>query len=160
MTRKIFGIELGRFASRTALAVAYAFVTLLVYYEIPNLLLKNFGGQAASGLPLENDALFFSYAILITLLSGLQIIFEGHFVGDAASVSNGIAQIVYIYVVASGGLYSDYIASAGIALTIDFRTILYLMMIPSALSIISTIVSASSRVSIQRSKMLDEITLA
>jgi len=140
------------------MAVFYGFVTVVVFYEIPNLLLKNVGGNL-SGLPIENESLFLSYAILITVLSGLQIVFQGKFIGDAAAVSNGVAQIFYIYIFTNGGIIREFVSSAGITLALDFKTVLYLMMIPSALSIVSAVVTASSRSSVQRSEMIDEIVL-
>ena len=154
MTRKIFGINTGVFFSRTGYAAGYGLLTIIVFYELPNLLLKNINGSVAN-LPLENGTLFISYAILITVLSCLQIIFQDHFVGDAAAISNGIAQIFYIYIFANGGLITEHVSSSGITLSLDFRTVIYLMMIPSALSIISAVVSASSRSSINRSEMIE-----
>jgi hypothetical protein len=159
LTRQIFGLSLKVIASRTAMAVFYGFVTLVVFYEIPNLFLKNVGGNLG-GLPVENESLFLSYAILITILSGVQIIFQGKFIGDAAAVANGVAQIFYIYIFTNGGIIKEFISSSGITLALDFRTVLYLMMIPSSLSIVSAIVAASSRSSVQRSEIVYEVILA
>ncbi len=154
MTRKIFGIDLGVFFSRTGYAVGYGLLTIVVFYELPDLLLKNINGSVAN-LPLDNGTLFISYAILITILSCVQIIFQDHFVGDVAAISNGIAQIFYIYIFANGGLITENLSSSGITLSLDFRTVIYLMLIPSSLSIISAVVSASSRSSIARSEMVE-----
>ena len=161
MVRKVFGIPLSSFVSRTLLAVLYGGVTLLVFYEIPDLFLnKAIPASYTSSLPLafgSTDLLY--YAGVITVLSGLQIIFEGGFLGDAAAVSNGISQVFYIYIVANGGYFQDYIQSAGISVSLDFRAILYLMMIPSALTIVSTILAASTRTSTRRSDLLYDIEL-
>ena len=140
------------------MAVIYGAITLVVFYEIPNLLLKNVGGNL-SGLPMDNQSLFLSYAILITVLSALQVIFRGKFLGDAAAVGNGVAQIFYIYIFTNGGIIQEFVPSAGVGLVLDFKTILYLMMIPSALSIVSTIVTASTRSSVEKSHMFEEILL-
>ena len=140
------------------MAVLYSAISLVVFYEIPNLLLKNVGGNLA-GLPVENESLFLSYAILITVLSAVQVIFQGKFLGDAAAVGNGVAQIFYIYIFTNGGVIQEFVSSAGVGLVLDFKTILYLMMIPSALSIVSAIVTASSRSSVERSQMIEEIVL-
>jgi hypothetical protein len=158
---KIFGFDLRQILSRTAFAVMYGILTVLVFYELPNLLLKNLpAGSNLGNLPFENEAFFLSYAILITVLSGLQIVFQGHYIGDAAAVSSGVAQIIYIYTIANGGLLTDYIGSIGLTLSINFQTILYLMMIPSGLSIVASIVSCCSRVSVKRSDLLiDEVTI-
>jgi hypothetical protein len=157
---KVLGFDLRILVSRTTFAVFYGFATLLVFYEIPNLLLKNVATGSVGNLPIENEGYFLTYAILITVLSGLQIIFKGHFLGDAASVSNGVAQIFYIYSFANGGFFTEYLSSVGVTVSINFQTILYLMMIPSALTIISTVISTSARISMRRSELvLDEVTL-
>jgi hypothetical protein len=145
---------MGVFFSRTGYAAAYGFLTILIFYELPDLLLKNINSSVANQ-PLDNGTLFVSYAILITLLSSTQIIFQDHFVGDVAAVSNGIAQIFYIYIFADGGLITEHLASSGITLSLDFRTIIYLMLIPSALSIISAVISASVRSSVARTEILE-----
>ncbi len=154
MARNLFGISIDLIFSRTAYAVVYGILTIVIFYELPDLLLKNFNGSLA-GLPLDNGTLFISYAILITILSSIQIIFQDHFIGDVASVSNGVAQIFYIYIFANGGLITEYVSSTGVTLSLDFRTIIYLMMIPSALSIISAVISASSRSSVTSSETIE-----
>jgi len=154
MARNLFGISIDVIFPRTAYAVVYGILTIVIFYELPDLLLKNFNGSLAN-LPLDNGTLFISYAILITILSSVQIIFQDHFIGDVAAVSNGVAQIFYIYIFANGGLITEYVSSAGVTLSLDFRTIIYLMMIPSALSIISAVISASSRSSVTSSENIE-----
>jgi len=152
LTRKIFGIELNLFFSRAAYAAFYGLATILIFYELPNLLLKNYGADL-SNLPLDNGTLFISYAILITILSSVQIIFQDHYVGDAAAISNGIAQIFYIYIFTNGGLITEQVS--GITVLLDIRTIIYLMMLPSALSIISSVISTSSRSSVTSTQVVE-----
>jgi len=152
MARKIFGIDLNVFFSRTAYAAFYGLLTIVIFYELPTLLLKNYT-TSLSNLPLDNGPLFISYAVLITILSSLQIIFQDHYFGDVAAVSNGIAQIFYIFIFTNGGLITEQVS--GITVSLDFRTIIYLMMLPSALSIISSVVSASSRSSVASSQLLE-----
>jgi len=149
---KIFGINLDVFMSRAAYAAFYGILTILLLYELPNILLKNYSSKLVN-LPLDNGPLFVSYAILITLLSCVQIIFRDHYIGDAAAISNGIAQIFYIYIFTNGGLITENLS--GVTVALDFRTIIYLMMLPSALAIISSIISASSRSSVTSSQMLE-----
>lgn len=152
MERKVFGVNLEVFLSRTTYAVLYGFLTIVIFYEVPNYFLKSYT-KALPNLPFDNSSLFISYAILITILSSLQMIFQDHHIGDAAAISNGIAQIFYIYIFANGGLITEQVS--GMTLSLDFRTIIYLMMLPSALSIISTIISASSRSSIMTTELAD-----
>jgi hypothetical protein len=152
MTRKIFGIELNTLFSRAAYAAFYGILTIFIFYEIPDFLLKNYTASLAN-LPLDNEPLFISYAILITILSSLQIIFQDHYFGDAAAIANGIAQIVYIYIFTNGGIIVEQLS--GITVSLDFRTIIYLMMLPSALSVISSVISTSSRSSVTPSQLLE-----
>lgn len=152
MERKIFGINLDVFLSRTTYAALYGFLTIIIFYEVPNYFLKSYT-KSLPNLPFDNTPLFVSYAILITILSSIQIIFQDHHAGDAAAVSNGIAQIFYIYIFANGGLITEHVS--GMTLSLDFTTIIYLMMLPSALSIISSIISASSRSSVMASELAE-----
>ncbi len=152
MTTKIFGIDFDVFLSRTTYAAFYGFLTIIIFYALPDLLLKNFGASLSS-LPLDNSSLFISYAILITVLSSVQIVFQDHYVGDAAAISNGIAQIFYIYIFTNGGLIEEQLSE--ITLSLDFRTVIYLMMLPSALSIISSVIAASSRSSVSSSQLVE-----
>jgi len=152
MARKIFGVEQGVFFSRTTYAALYGVLTIVIFYELPGYLLKNYS-SSLSNLPLDNSSLFTGYAILITILSCTQIIFKDHYVGDAAAVGNGLVQIFYIYIFTNGGLITEQVS--GITVSIDFRTIIYLMVLPSALSVISAIISASSRASITPSQQTE-----
>jgi hypothetical protein len=152
LTKKIFGISLDLFLSRTAYAAFYGLLTIIIFYELPNYFLKGYEKSLAN-LPVENESLFISYAILITILSGLQIVFQDHYIGDAAAISNGIAQITYIYIFTNAGLITESIS--GIVVSLDFRTIIYLIMQPSALSIISAVISASSRSSVTSTEIVE-----
>jgi hypothetical protein len=149
---KIFGINANVFFSRAAYAAFYGFLTIIIFYELPDLLLKNYSSSLAN-LPLGNSTLFVSYAVLITILSSVQIIFQDHFIGDVAAISNGIAQIAYIFIFTNGGLITEQLS--GITVTLDFSTIIYLMMLPSALSIVSSVISASSRSSVSSTQMVE-----
>ncbi len=77
--------------------------------------------------------------------------------GDGAGMFAGVAQIYYIYLVTNGGVLT--IATSGIVASVDFRTILYLLMAPSALLVVSSVVSACSRVSMQRVSDFEEVVL-
>jgi hypothetical protein len=148
---KILGIELPTFITRLATAILYGFVALVVFLFLPD---KIFGTVSSLGV---NTSSFVYYAILIVILSGLQGIFRGKFLGDAAAVANGFAQIYYLFIITNGGIMSYYVQQGGINLTIDFRTIMYLLMIPSALGVINAVVHASARVSVQRVETTQEL---
>lgn len=140
----ILGIELPSFISRVATAILYGFLSLTLFLVIPDVLLS--GPAVDLGI---STSVFFYYAILIVILSGMQGVFRGKFLGDAATVANGFVQIYYLFLITSGGILTYFVQQQGINLTIDFRTLLYLFMLPSALSVINAVVHASTRVSIQ-----------
>jgi len=155
LRRKIFGVNLDLFLSRSTYAALYGILTIVIFYELPGYLLRNYS-SSVSNLPLGNSSLFTAYAIMITILSCTQIVFQDHYIGDAAAIANGFAQIFYIYIFTNGGLITEQLS--GISVSIDFRTIIYLMVLPSALSIISSVVSASSRASVATTQ-LSEVEL-
>jgi hypothetical protein len=148
---KILGIGLPEFITRLGTAVLYGFISLVFFLVIPNFLLSG----PASGLGISTT-LFFDYAILIVILSGMQGVFRGKYLGDAATVANGFVQIYYLLLITNGGFFSYFEQQAGITLSIDFHTIVYLFLIPSTLSIINAIVHAASRTSIQPSQTTNE----
>lgn len=152
MSRKLFGIELDVFLSRTTYAALYGILTIIIFYELPDYFIKSYGASL-SNLPLDNSSSFVTYAILITILSSIQIIFQDYYIGDTAAISNGIAQIFYIYIFTNGGLITEQISGAMI--TLDFSTLIYLMMLPSVLLIISSVISASSRSSVASTQVLE-----
>lgn len=153
---KILGIPLPTFISRVATALIYGFISILIWLIIPSTILPKTIEGGIGGL---STSTFIYYAILIAFLSGVQSIFNDKFVGDAAAVANGIAQIYYLYLITNGGILTYVAQQQGIALTLDFRTILYLLMIPSAISAVRAIVHASSRVSTKSFEDAEEILL-
>jgi hypothetical protein len=152
MERTIFGLDLDVFASRTAYAAFYGLLTIIIFYELPDFFLKSYSASLPN-LPFDNTSLFISYAVLIAILSSLQMIFKDHHIGDAAAAANGFAQIFYIFIFTNGGLITEQLS--GVTVSLDFRSIIYLMMLPSALSIISAVISASSRSSVMSSELVE-----
>jgi len=150
---KILGMGIFSFAARVVYAVVSGIITVVIFFYLPNTFFRNFSEVS---VPFSNGD-FFYYAILIAFLGGLQIIFSGHFLGDGAGIFDGAAQIFYIYLVTNGGLLT--IATSGFVASVDFRTILYLLMAPSALLIVSSVISACSRVSTQRVSDFEEAVL-
>ena len=149
---KILGIELPAFITRIATAVLYGFISLIVFLVIPNALLN--GPASAIGV---STSIFFDYAILIVILSGMQGVFRGMYLGDAATIANSFVQIYYLLLITNGGIFSYFVQQEGINLTIDFRTIVYLFMVPPALSVINAVVHASTRMSTQAAETTEEL---
>ncbi len=142
------------FAGRIGYAVFSGAVLLYLFTETPRFIYNGLSQVS----PFIGGS-FFDYAITIAFLSGLQIVFKGRFLGDAAAIGNGIAQITYFYLVTNGGFLTVSLASVGVQIAIDFRTILYLLMLPSALIIVSTVIGAASRSSMQNFEDAEEILL-
>jgi hypothetical protein len=151
---KILGMGIFSFAARVAYAVVSGVITIAIFFFLPDLIFRNFSEVSTA----FSNGDFLYYAILIAFLGGIQIVFRGHFMGDGAGMFAGIAQIYYIYLVTNGGLLT--IATSGVVASVDFRTILYLLMAPSALLIVSSVISACSRVSMQRVSDFEEVVLS
>jgi hypothetical protein len=155
--QKIFGIPLLSFAGRIAYAVVSGAVLLFAYYEIPSFLYKGIGSQLPSYLGGDG---FYYYAVLIAVLSALNIVFKGKWLGDAAGIASAISQMTYLYIVANGGILSFAIGGLGASVAVDFRPLLYLLMLPSALMLISTVVGAIGRSSTSKIGNAEEILLS
>jgi len=151
---KILGMGFFSFAGRVAYAVVSGAITIVIFYYLPDYLFRNYSEGSNS----FSSGDFLYYAILIAFLGGIQIVFRGHFLGDGAGMFSGVAQIYYIYLVTSGGILT--VDTSGIIASIDFRTILYLLMAPSALLVVTSVISACSRISMRRVSDFEEVALA
>jgi hypothetical protein len=150
---KILGMGIFSFAARVVYAVISGLITIVIFFYLPELLFRNFSEVSTA----FSNGDFLYYAVLIALLGGAQIVFRGHFMGDGAGMFAGLAQLYYIYLVTNGGVLT--IATSGIVASVDFRTILFLLMAPSALLVVSSVVSACSRVSTQKVSDFEEVVL-
>jgi hypothetical protein len=83
----------------------------------------------------------------IAIFTGLQIIFRRTWVGDIATLVNGAAQVLYIYLVTNGGHLAYELN--GFNFTIGFGTILYLLILPSILVAASGFVNLVARASVK-----------
>ena len=141
------------FAGRVVYAVVSGAIIILIFFYLPDRIFGNFPEVSSD----FSNGDFLYYAILIAFLAGLQIIFRGHFMGDGAGIFLGIAEIYYIYTVTDGGVLT--IPISGVVASVDFTTILYLLMAPSALLVVSSVISACSRVSMQKVSDFEEVAL-
>jgi hypothetical protein len=138
---EILGLPLRTFLSRLGGAIVTGVISLIVFLYVPQVVysrIPSFGG--ALGIPFTY---FVYYAVFITILSGISTVYRNHFLGDAAAITNGLAQIVYIYLITNGGLLSVAVGSA--TLSVDYSSLLYLLMMPSALGVVSSIIRMISR---------------
>ena len=152
---KIFGIPVLTFSGRLAYAVVSGAILLLLYTIIPQTIYSSLGRIPS----LLGGASFFDYALLISVLSGFQIVFRGKWLGDAAAIGNGVSQIAYLFLVTDAGVLTVNLGNQGLGITIDFRTILYLLMLPSALLIVSTVVGSAARASTQKFEDAEQLIM-
>jgi hypothetical protein len=150
---KVLGMSLGTFIVRLLGALVSGAVSILIFLLLPRLASENLP-QGVLGFT-GSEILF--YGILIAILSGLQIIFRDRWVGDASAVGNGIIQIYYLYTITNGGVMA--FSMGGTEITVSFATLLYFLMLPSALSIVSGVYRAFTRSSLQKFQDAEEIVL-
>lgn len=149
----IFGMSLGTFIVRLLGAIVTAAVSLFLFFYIPQFAAKNLP-QGILGIG-ESQIVF--YAVAIAVLSGVQIVFRDRWFGDAAAVGNGVVQIYFLYIITNGGVMS--FATGGTNIVINFTTVLYFLMLPSALSIVSGVFRGFTRSSLQKFQDAEEIIL-
>jgi hypothetical protein len=140
---EILGLPLRTFLVRLGGAIVTAALSLFIFLYIPQLLYSRFPALDSSGV---SFGYFIYYAVFITALSAMSTIYHDHFAGDVAAVANGLTQIYYIYVITNGGLLSVAV-NASTTVSINFSTLLYLLIAPSAIGVVSSIIRMISRAS-------------
>jgi hypothetical protein len=139
---EILGLPLRTFLTRLGGAIVTGAFSLFIFLYIPQFLYSHFQGiESATGITFDY---FIYYAVFITALSAVSTIYRDHFLGDVAAIANGLTQIYYIYIITNGGLLSVAVGS-GTAITIDFSFLLYLLITPSVIGVISTVIKMISR---------------
>jgi hypothetical protein len=139
---EILGLPLKTFLIRLGGAIVTAALSLIIFLYIPELLYSHLPALANETGVISGY--FIYYAVFITALSAVSTIYRDHFLGDVAAIANGLTQIYYIYIITNGGLLSLTV-SAGTTISIDFSTLLYLLMTPSAIGVISSLIKMISR---------------
>ena len=150
---KIFGMSIGTFVLRLLGAIISGGVSIVLFLLIPRLV----STQLPSGIfGFSQDQILF-YGILIAVLSGLQIIFRDRWLGDAAAIGNGIVQIYYLYTIMNGGVLA--FATGSMDVSVNFAPFLYLLMLPSAFSVVSGVFRVFTRSSMEKFQDAEEIVL-
>ncbi len=151
---KILGLSLWTFVTRLLGAIVVGAVSIIVFYLVPQFAYSSHpSGILSVG---ENEIIAFGVAIAV--LGGFQIIFSDRWLGDAATIGNGVVQITYIYLVTNGGIMT-FALQNGMNITLNFTTVLYFLMLPSAISIASGAIRSFGRQSVQRFEDAEEIIL-
>ena len=152
---EILGLPLRTFLWRLGGAIVTGVITLIIFLYVPQFLYSKIPAFGNSlGIPFTY---FVYYAVFITVLSGISTVYRNHFLGDAAAIANGLAQISYIYLITNGGLLSVAVGNA--TLSVDYSTLLYLLMMPSALGVVSAVIRMVSRSAVRPYMDREEIKL-
>ena len=138
---KVFGLPLRTFVLRLVQAIIFGAISFAVFYYLPQMLYSNAPSFAQStGFSTED---FLYYAAFITILTGVSTIYRDHTFGDVAAIANGVTQISYIYLITNGGVLS--LTMGGNSISLNFSTLLYLLITPSAIGIVATVLRMASR---------------
>jgi hypothetical protein len=151
----ILGIKISTFVVRVLSAIVYAAILLILFLYIPRLLLANvpyLGGGLSS-----TD--YFYFALAIVAIGVIQSVFKGTYLGDAATIGNGIAEILYLLLITNDGILNFALPGGAGNVTLNFQTILFLFLIPPALSVVWAVVNAASRNSMKGLVRSEELSL-
>jgi branched-subunit amino acid transport protein len=126
---------------RIVYAGVRAALSLIIWYYLPITLMERLG------LPVgERALLFLGPAAVIAALNAVKIVWAGTGLGAAAHAGASLAAAFWLYTVAEGGVITISTGElAGqlnlppdvvVAMTLDFRPLLYLFMLPLLLGVV------------------------
>ena len=108
-------------------------VNLFLWVVIPSLIAAQLGPIFAR-LPLATLDFIYEFGAVITGLQVLGALTEGRAVSAVFSAGSYVASAYYIWAAGGGG--SLTFEQSGITLTLDFRTLLFLLVLPSLIGAI------------------------
>ena len=109
----------------------------------------NFLGQLTPNL----EANITPYFLAIEVLTAIRVMLKDHILGAMASVSSGLVKALYIYTITQGGIIT--MSLSGYLVTVDFKPIVYLMIIPLLLDIVKQIYDLANKSSAKPITMID-----
>ncbi len=136
------------YAGRAAQAALFVVFNYLIFFLAPSLF---FGAVGLLDPSLESTIA--NYFLVIGCLSVLQILLKGHMVGVASAIGLSIVQALYIYIITEGGALS--ISYSGLALTLEFKPLLYLMMATPLVNIVKQVYDLAHRAVMQPISMVE-----
>ena len=109
----------------------------------------NFLGQLTPNL----EANITPYFLAIEVLTAIRVMLKDHILGAMASVSSGLVKALYIYIITQGGIIT--MSLSGYLVTVDFKPIVYLMIIPLLLDIVKQIYDLANKSSAKPITMIE-----
>jgi hypothetical protein len=103
-------------------------VNVIVWVLIPSVVSSALGGILKT-LPLASLTFIYEFGALITGLQVLGALTEGRAVSAVFSSGSFVAAAYYIWAAGGGGTLSFPVS--GLTLTLDFKTLLFLLVLPS-----------------------------
>jgi hypothetical protein len=136
------------YAGRAAKAAVFLVINYAIFFFAPSSFFSTTGLLTS-----EIEATISSYFLVIASLTALNILLKDNVIGLASSVCLGLVQALYIYVITDGGVLT--ISLSGLALTLKFKMLLYLMMAIPAVNMLKQISDYLSRSSTQPIEMVE-----
>jgi len=136
------------YAGRAVQAAIFVAINYAIFFIAPSLFYSNLGLLTA-----ETETAISSYFLVIGSLTVIHLLLKDHIIGFASSVALAIVQALYIYVITNGGVLS--ITYGEIALTLEFKPLLYLMMATPLVNMVKQIFDYLSSSAAQPIQMLE-----
>ena len=136
------------YAGRAVQAAIFVAINYAIFFIAPSLFYSNLGLLTA-----EIETAISSYFLVIGSLTVIHLLLKDHIIGFASSVALAIVQALYIYVITNGGVLS--ITYGEIALTLEFKPLLYLMMATPLVNMVKQILDYLSSSAAQPIQMLE-----
>ena len=114
-------------------------VSLILWYYVPSLLLK----VVATPPAIYTQGGLLVFALLIGVLSALGYMFEDEPFGLIFGMGSNLATVVFLFLATNGGMLS--FQAEGVSVTANFEPLLFLLILPSVLSIVRKAWAAATR---------------
>jgi len=118
--RRRYQVVLG-YALRGVYATALVIINYLIFFLVPSLVFSYF-----SSLTSSLEANVTAYFFIIEVLTVMRIMLKDHLLGAVSGVGLSLVQAVYTYTITRGGVLA--LTFNGFPVTIEFKTLVYLMM--------------------------------
>lgn len=112
--------------------------SLILWYYVPSLLLHDLSSPPV----IFTQEGLLAFALVIGILAALGYMFEDGPVGFMCGLGGNLATIVFLYMATDGGVMT--FQAEGLSMTADFQPLLFLLILPSTLSLVRRVWRAVS----------------
>ena len=139
-----------RYVFRGIYSALFVVINYFLFFILPNTVLE-YAGQLAPDL----GETVMAYFVAIEVLTVTRIMLKDHVIGTISAASLGLVQAVYIYTITNGGTLTTTLS--GLSVTIEFKTIVYLMMAIPLLGIVKQVLERIHKSSTQPVTMIEVV---